>query len=47
MPLEVLEVFVIVERMIANGVVLFGGCIKDSGRFVCESWEVNSIFLGI
>ena len=47
MAFEVLEVFIIVEGMVANCIVLLGGSVYYRGVLVREAGQIYTVFLGI
>lgn len=44
---EILQILIIVQRVISDGVVLLGGCVQYIGTFVCETWQVDTILLRV
>ena len=45
--LEVLKVLVVVQRMIANGVVLLGRRVKNCGILVRKTGKIDTVLFGV
>jgi hypothetical protein len=42
---EILQILVVVQRVIADGIIFLGRCIDDGGVFVGEPWKIYAILL--